>query len=206
VNVLVVNAGSSSLKLRLLDGEDNLMATKDLPRPDRSRARRCARRILLEENPGIDAAGHRVVHGGSAFRQPDPPRRRRPMPRSKALADLAPLHNPPSLAAIEALRSLRPDLPQVACFDTAFHADMPAKAATYAVPKEWRERWDIRRFGFHGLSHAWASRRAGRALGQPREAASIGDRPPRCRGLAGRGVLMGARSIPPWGSPRWKDS
>jgi acetate kinase len=167
VNVFVVNAGSSSLKLRLLDGADNLVATRDLPRP-------AAPELIdvlgtfCEENPDINAAGHRVVHGGSAFRQPilldagtDA--------ALAALADLAPLHNPPSLAAIEALRSLRPDLPQVACFDTTFHADMPAKATTYAVPREWRERWDIRRFGFHGLSHAWASRRAGELLGQPRE-------------------------------------
>ncbi len=87
----------------------------------------------------------------------------------KALADLAPLHNPPCLAAIHALRSLRPNMAQVACFDTTFHADMPAKASTYAVPRSWREQWDIRRFGFHGLSHAWASRRAGDLLGRPRE-------------------------------------
>jgi acetate kinase len=167
VNVLVVNAGSSSLKLRLLDGEDNLMATKNLPRLSGAELGDVLR-TFCEENPAIGAAGHRVVHGGSAFRQPvlldagtDA--------ALEALADLAPLHNPPSLAAIEALRSLFPDLPQVACFDTAFHADMPAKAATYAVPKEWRERWDIRRFGFHGLSHAWASRRAGELLGQPRD-------------------------------------
>ena len=167
MNVLVLNAGSSSLKLRLLDGDDNLVATKDLPRLAGAELGHVLS-TFCKENPAIDAAGHRVVHGGSAFREPvlldagtDA--------ALEALADLAPLHNPPSLAAIEALRSLFPDLPQVACFDTAFHADMPAKAATYAVPKEWRERWDIRRFGFHGLSHAWASRRAGELLGQPRE-------------------------------------
>ena len=116
----------------------------------------------------MDAVGHRVVHGGSAFKQPillEPDTDA----ALEALADLAPLHNPPSLAAIEAMRSVRPDLPQVACFDTTFHADMPQKAATYAVPIEWRTRWDIRRFGFHGLSHSWASRRAGELLGQSRE-------------------------------------
>ena len=111
MNVLIVNAGSSSLKLRLLDGEDNLMATKDLPRPDRAELGDVLSRFCTE-NPTIDAAGHRVVHGGSAFRQPvvldagtDA--------ALEALADLAPLHNPPSLTAIEALRSLFPDLPQV---------------------------------------------------------------------------------------------
>ena len=91
------------------------------------------------------------------------------MRSSRKLADLAPLHNPPALAAIGALVSLQPGMRQVACFDTAFHADMPAKAATYALPREWRERWGIRRFGFHGLSHAWASRRAAELLATPQE-------------------------------------
>ncbi len=167
MHILVVNAGSSSLKLRLLDGADGLVETKDLPpqvRPDLDNALSA----FLDESPGIDAVGHRVVHGGSAFRQPvlldagaDA--------ALEVLADLAPLHNPPSLAAIHALRSLRPNLPQVACFDTTFHADMPAKAATYALPRTWREQWDIRRFGFHGLSHSWASRRAGELLSRSRE-------------------------------------
>ncbi len=85
------------------------------------------------------------------------------------LADLAPLHNPIGLVGIRALRALRPDLPQVACFDTTFHHDMPAKASTYAIPRSWREQWGIRRFGFHGLSHSWASRRAGDLLGRPRD-------------------------------------
>jgi len=72
------------------------------------------------------------------------------------------------LAAIDALRSLRPDVSQVACFDTSFHTDMPARAATHAVPREWREEWAIRRFGFYGLSHDWANRRAAELLGRPR--------------------------------------
>jgi acetate kinase len=166
VQILVVNVGSSSVKLRLLDDADGLLATKDLPRLD-PEGLRDALDAFLHENPLIDAVGHRIVHGGSAFRQPvlldaavDA--------ALAALAALAPLHNPPGLAAIEVLHSLRPNLPQVACFDTAFHADMPAKATTYAVPRAWRERWDIRRFGFHGLSHAWASRRAGELLGPGR--------------------------------------
>lgn len=167
MNVLVVNAGSSSLKLRLLDGADDLVAARDLPRLEDAQLGD-ALGIFLEQNPLIDAAGHRIVHGGSAFRRPilidaDADA------ALEALADLAPLHNPPGLAAIEALRSLRPDLDQVACFDTTFHADMPAKAATYAVPKSWRERWDLRRFGFHGLSHDWSSRRAGELLGPGRD-------------------------------------
>jgi acetate kinase len=167
MHVLVVNVGSTGLKLRVLDDGDGLVAAKDLPRLEPTDLGH-ELGAFLHENPAIDAAGHRVVHGGSSFRQPvilDAASET----ALEALADLAPLHNPRSLAAIHGLQSLRPDLPQVACFDTSFHADMPAKASTYAVPRAWRERWDIRRFGFHGLSHAWASRRAGELLGQPRE-------------------------------------
>ncbi len=167
MRILVVNTGSSSLKLRLLDEADDVVASADLPRQETSELGG-ALTEFLREGPEVGAAGHRIVHGGSAFRQPillddsaDT--------ALDALADLAPLHNPAGLAAIHALRTLRPDMPQVACFDTSFHADMPAKASTYAVPSTWRKRWDIRRFGFHGLSHSWASRRAGDLLGQPRE-------------------------------------
>jgi acetate kinase len=128
-----------------------------------------ALKAFIEENPRFEAAGHRVVHGGSLFTQPillddgiDQ--------ALEALADLAPLHNPPSITAIEALRTLLPNLPQVACFDTSFHSTLPAKAATYAVPLQWREQWGIRRFGFHGLSHAWATRRAAELLGTREDA------------------------------------
>ena len=121
---------------------------------------------FLDTVPGVDAAGHRVVHGGSRFTGPlllgDAADR-----ALADLADLAPLHNPPSLEAVHRLRALRPGLPQVACFDTAFHARMPAAAATYALPRDWREGLGIRRFGFHGLSHAWATRRAAALLGRP---------------------------------------
>ena len=166
MNVLVVNAGSSSLKLRLLNGTDDLVAAKDLP-PIESADLAHVLGAFLDEHPEIDAVGHRVVHGGSSFT--------RPILLDEAvdtalegLQDLAPLHNPPSLAAIATLASLQPGLRQVACFDTAFHADMPAKAATYAVPREWRTKWGIRRYGFHGLSHAYASRRAVELLGPAR--------------------------------------
>lgn len=167
MQVLVVNAGSSSLKLRLLDGADHVVATKDLPSvaPDEMGGELGT---FLEASPEVDAAGHRVVHGGPVFTQPvvlD-----HTVDESLGmLADLAPLHNPRGLAAIAALRELRPDMAQVACFDTSFHATIPAKAATYAVPLAWQERWGIRRYGFHGLSHAWASRRAGVLMGRPTE-------------------------------------
>ena len=72
----------------------------------------------------------------------------------RALTPLAPLHQPIALAAVDAVRRVRPDVPAVACFDTAFHADLPAAARTFALPREWRERYGLRRYGFHGLSHA----------------------------------------------------
>ena len=167
MNIFVVNAGSSSTKLRVLDNADAVLASKDLPKvsPDD-----LAPLLVdfLDKAPTVDAAGHRVVHGGSAFTHPvvldegiDEALR--------ALVDLAPLHNPPCLAAVRALQTLRPALPQVACFDTSFHIDMPAKAATYALPRLWREQWGVRRYGFHGLSHEWASHRASELLGRPRE-------------------------------------
>jgi acetate kinase len=87
--------------------------------------------------------------------------------RLDATAELAPLHNPPALQGIRALQKLRPALPVVACFDTAFHASLSEAAATYAVPWRWTSEWGIRRYGFHGLSHAWSSRRAAELLGRP---------------------------------------
>jgi acetate kinase len=86
----------------------------------------------------------------------------------RALVGLAPLHQPAALAALDAVRAAAPDVPQVACFDTAFHARIPPHAATYAVPASWRERYGIRRYGFHGLSHAYASRRAAEMTGARR--------------------------------------
>ena len=83
----------------------------------------------------------------------------------EALTDLAPLHQPKSFAALDAVTELAPDVPAVACFDTAFHATLSPAAATYAVPAEWRDRLHVRRYGFHGLSHAYAARRATAGLG-----------------------------------------
>ncbi len=80
------------------------------------------------------------------------------------LTDLAPLHQPKSLAALDAVSALLPNVPAVACFDTAFHATLPAAASTYALPLQWRERWRLRRYGFHGLSHGWVARRAPQLL------------------------------------------
>jgi acetate kinase len=163
VNVLVVNAGSSSLKLRVLDGSDEVVAKTDLPAP-RGKADHDAAAAAIREMADVDAVGHRIVHGGALFLEPvvlD----RRVEERLRSLVDLAPLHLPKSLAALDLVQDALPDVPGVACFDTAFHAGMPAEATTYAIPPEWRKRWDLRRFGFHGLSHAYVSGRAAEMAG-----------------------------------------
>jgi acetate kinase len=151
--VLVVNAGSSSLKLRLLDG-DTLVSSGDLdPRDEQGVA------AWLAQQPAAAAAGHRIVHGGVDFVEPvriDAS----VVARLTALTDLAPLHQPKSLAALDLVSRMLPDVPAVACFDTAFHARIPAAASTYAIPAQWRKRWHLKKYGFHGLSHAYASRRA----------------------------------------------
>jgi len=151
LRVLVVNAGSSSLKLSLLDHDDTLIA-------------RPADLSSLRDLPAPDAVGHRVVHGGAEFSAPvrldDEVEA-----RIRALTSLAPLHQPKSLRGIDLVREALPGVPEVACFDTAFHAHLPEAAATYALPAAWRRRHGLRRYGFHGLSHAYATRRTGEMLG-----------------------------------------
>ncbi|HEU4463081.1 MAG TPA: acetate/propionate family kinase, partial [Solirubrobacterales bacterium] len=164
--ILTVNAGSSSLKLRVLDEDDRVVGARDSGAVGEEAELRRELEAILDECPSIDAVGHRVVHGGPQFTEPtivDPAVEN----DLDELADLAPLHNPPAVAAMRALDALRPGLPTVACFDTAFHATMPAAASTYAIPAAWSERWPLRRYGFHGLSHAYASRRAAELLGRP---------------------------------------
>jgi acetate kinase len=165
LRVLAVNAGSSSLKLRVLDRDDALLGTADLP-TRHGQVDRQALGAALTGLPEVDAVGHRVVHGGERFR--DPVRVDSEVAAAlRELTDLAPLHQPKSLAALDAVRAALPDVPAVACFDTAFHATLPPAAATYALPGDWRKRWGIRRYGFHGLSHSYASRRAAELLGRP---------------------------------------
>ena len=162
--ILVVNAGSSSLKLRVLDGGDAVVASADLPAPRGSTDAAAVADAIRGFGP-VDAVGHRIVHGGTQFSSPvviDAA----VVARLRALTDLAPLHQPKSLAALDVVSDVLPDVPAVACFDTAFHATLPAAASTYALPPEWRKRWDLRRYGFHGLSHAYAARRTTELLGQ----------------------------------------
>jgi acetate kinase len=147
-SILVVNAGSTSLKLKVVaaDEETTRIAT-------------------FEEAPGdLEAVAHRVVHGGMQFRDPvlidDAV-----LAQIRELVALAPLHNAPALDAIAAARRAFAALPQVAVFDTSFHRTIPAEAAEYAVPRRWREEWGIRRYGFHGLSVEWSAQRAAELLG-----------------------------------------
>ncbi len=159
MRVLVVNAGSSSLKLTLLDGDDSTLQARELAAPGARVDPRELRHALDSPLAQADAVGHRIVHGGERFRgavEVDAEVRA----SLSELVDLAPLHQPKSLAALDAVSDVLWTLPAVACFDTAFHATMPPAAATYALPAEWRERWGLRRYGFHGLSHAWVARRA----------------------------------------------
>lgn len=165
MQILVVNAGSSSLKLRLLGDGDELLASRDLPPPEVTWGASDLLRAALGELGPLDAAGHRVVHGGTELVEPvvvDVG----VLERIRSLSELAPLHQPKSIAGIEAVAAALPSVPQVACFDTAFHATIPPAAATYALPAQWRERRPLRRFGFHGLSHAYLARRAAELLGR----------------------------------------
>jgi acetate kinase len=116
--------------------------------------------------PRLAGAGHRVVHGGTRFTASalvDD----EVIAAIRSLSPLAPLHNPANLAGIETVRAARPDLPQVAVFDTAFHQTMPPCAYRYAIPEEWYARYGVRRFGFHGTSHRFVSGRAAALLGRP---------------------------------------
>ena len=162
----MVNAGSSSLKLRLLNG-DTLEQRADLAAGAKGfDTAELARLVRSWAVP--DAVGHRIVHGGLRFRGPAivTPAVRAQL---EALTDLAPLHQPKSLAALDAVTAVLADVVAVASFDTAFHTTLPDAAATYAIPREWRDRYAIRRYGFHGLSHAYSSRRVAEMLDRPIE-------------------------------------
>lgn len=156
MRVLAVNAGSSSLKLRFLDADDTILAAETFDWSPGSELPDLG--PVLRRLDGPDAVGHRVVHGGVEYRGPT--RIDNEVEgRLGELSALAPLHQPRSIAGIRAVSQALPELPAVACFDTAYHATLTPAAATYALPAEWRARWPLQRFGFHGLSHAYAARR-----------------------------------------------
>lgn len=195
-NVLVINAGSSSLKYSLVDaGTGDALATGLVERigessgvlthtgPD-GEAHRTERKVESHEDalrdaiaafeeygPSLEdteiaAVGHRVVHGGARFGDPVLVDDEL-IDKVTELVPLAPLHNPANLEGLQVARKLFPDLPQVAVFDTAFHQTLPEHAYTYAVPLAWREEHRIRRYGFHGTSHRFVSNEAARLLGRP---------------------------------------
>ena len=204
MNVLVINAGSSSLKYQLLNAANGDIMAKggaeriglndalikhvrnggdavNLPvdMPNHRIAVQAVLTVLTSEEHGvlksmadIDAVGHRVVHGGEKFATSVliTPEVKRAI---RACFDLAPLHNPPNMTGIEACEESMPGVPQVAVFDTAFHQTMPPKAYMYALPYDLYEKLAIRRYGFHGTSHSFVSRRAAEILGKPYETLKI---------------------------------
>ena len=180
--VLVLNAGSSSLKYQLIepdsgeslaDGIVEQIGEPSSPVADHGAALQLAFEKLRDlgidlKTCGLVAVGHRVVHGGPVFYRPtvidDAV-----VAQLKQLSMLAPLHNPPALQGIEVARTMLPDVPHVAVFDTAFFHNLPAAAATYAIDRELAHKWHIRRYGFHGTSHRHVSEQAAAFLGLPWE-------------------------------------
>ncbi len=194
MRILVINAGSSSLKYQLFDmtqsgvlakgiceriGIDGRVKhkgkgeyTADIPMQNHADAIRAVVGLLTSPETGvindmgeIDAIGHRVVHGGELFSASvliTPP----VISAIEECVPLAPLHNPPNLVGIRACEEVMPGVPQVAVFDTAFHQTMPKMAYLYAIPYEYYKRLKVRRYGFHGTSHRYVSRRASELLGR----------------------------------------
>jgi acetate kinase len=148
-SVLVVNAGSTSLKLRVVDEDEQSAALNS-----------------LSVAPAVDAVVHRVVHGGARFREPvvidDEVRK-----QISELVAFAPLHNAPALEAIDEAQRVLPAVRHVAVFDTTFHRTIPDAASVYAIPLRWREELGIRRYGFHGLSIEWCVERVPQVVGRP---------------------------------------
>ncbi len=188
---MVLNCGSSSLKYAIFETFTQEAILKGLVErigsneatlkraqlepikidaPDHTAA--IAAVAALEDFGDVQAVGHRVVHGGEAFIKPvritDAV-----MTALEANAHLAPLHNPPNIAGIRAAQLALPGLPNVAVFDTGFHATLPAKAFLYAIPKEFFERDKIRRYGFHGTSHQYVASKAATILEKPLESLKL---------------------------------
>ena len=197
MNVLVINCGSSSLKFQLINSESEAVLAKGLcerigidgrltyqpaggeknvsekAMPTHTEAIQFVIDALTDADTGvvksldeIGAVGHRVVHGGEKFAKSVVV-----TPEVKAAIaecnDLAPLHNPANLIGIEACESLMPSTPQVVVFDTAFHQTMPEKAYMYGLPYEYYEKYKVRRYGFHGTSHSFVSKRVAEIVGKP---------------------------------------
>jgi acetate kinase len=172
MRVLVLNVGSSSLKGSIVDSADLAATDKNEVSlgTDATRQKgldRTVRSLLSKlDVAGIEAVGHRVVHGGTRFRSAVPVDER-VLKAIEALAEFAPLHNRVAAATIRAARAALPKLPQVAAFDTAFHATLAEDQFVYPVPWRWHREYGVRRFGFHGLSVEWSMHRAGELLNRP---------------------------------------
>jgi acetate kinase len=167
MNILVLNAGSSTLKYSLIEAVGETVLREGTVTPVGPQAQ-SVQQILDGLNHPIAAVGHRVVHGGRRYTQSvlidDAVKA-----AIAELAELAPLHNPANLQGIRAAEAALPGVPQVAVFDTAFHATIPQAAHVYPLPYSWYHNKGVRRFGFHGLSHAYCSRRAVEMLNRPAE-------------------------------------
>lgn len=171
MSVLVFNAGSSTLKASLFAGRSVETAARTLTLEAEPSAAVPAVLAAIREETASDpvaAVGHRVVHGGGVFTE-SVPVDARTLGELARLPELAPLHNPPALAAIGAARAAIPDAPHVAVFDTAFFADLPPARHVYPLPYAWYAERGIRRFGFHGISHAYCAGRAAEMLARPPE-------------------------------------
>ncbi len=176
MRVLVLNAGSSSLKGSIIESRDARTIAKDEVSLGADATRRhglertvrgLLRKLRVDGREEIDAVGHRVVHGGTRYRSA----KRvddRVLKGIESLADFAPLHNRVAALGIHAARKLLPKIPQVAAFDTAFHASLAPDQFLYPVPWRWHREYGIRRFGFHGLSVEWSTDRAAELLGRPK--------------------------------------
>ena len=195
MNVLIINAGSSSLKYQLMNPETGAVSAKglceriyidgrlthnangkkivkDIPMPTHSEAIQAVLAILVDPVDGvikstdeIDAVGHRVLHGGMEFFDSCIINDEVIKAIEKCIP-LGPLHNPANLMGIRACQAVMPKTPQVAVFDTAFHMTMPPKAYRYAIPTEYYENDSIRRYGFHGTSHKYVTKRAIELMGR----------------------------------------
>ena len=166
MGVLVLNPGSSTLKAALVENARSAAdALIEWPAGE-PQASAVVASALEQLPPDADAVGYRVVHGGTEYRAPTPVDDRL-LERVEALDELAPLHNRRAVAVMRAGLAALPDLPHVACFDTAFHRDLPEEGWRYPIPDEWTDRFAIHRYGFHGLSVAWSVRRAAELLERP---------------------------------------
>jgi acetate kinase len=163
--ILTLNAGSSSLRAHIVDG-DRVLADYGTESPVGSEEARAVLSEVMERASQVDAVGHRLVHGGSRLTEPTVVDDQA-LAAAESAAALAPLHVPPALELVRNVRERLPNVPQVLCPDTAFHAGMPEVSRTLPLPSAWRRRFGLRRYGFHGLSYAWAIRRTASLLNRP---------------------------------------